>query len=288
MSRTEEDILSRVDITIMRDTALSTYPASYSEVCDTFRPRGSEFVGQLPQMPRILDLLPIRQGSEVFQAQVDADAAAHRSRFSCSHLHDDIQEPMAARIAGEVRAVLDLAGRQRPGAKHPEGVSGKAEGFPLALQIAALQRHPAQRAAASPTQERTVPLTAGLGVLFAHRIDGARVQAEFLASSSRQPIQIESARPSFVPLQGLLLSVVAEIPDKIAGSGLTIKQSVQGFDAVSIHQQHRRKLIPSKTSHKALKLTETSIFRSANPRPRRGTSSRAQVPESPCRKRDEI
>src|SRR5450631_406011 len=39
MSRTEEDIASGVDITIMRDTTLSTYPASYSEVCDTFRPR---------------------------------------------------------------------------------------------------------------------------------------------------------------------------------------------------------------------------------------------------------
>src|ERR1700722_331501 len=39
MSRTEEDIVSGVDITIMRDTTLRTYPASYSEVCDTFRPR---------------------------------------------------------------------------------------------------------------------------------------------------------------------------------------------------------------------------------------------------------
>src|ERR1700692_173900 len=39
MSRTEEDIQSGVDITIMRYTALRTYPASYSEVCDTFRPR---------------------------------------------------------------------------------------------------------------------------------------------------------------------------------------------------------------------------------------------------------
>ena len=39
ISRTEEDIASGVDITIMRDTTLRTYPASYSEVCDTFRPR---------------------------------------------------------------------------------------------------------------------------------------------------------------------------------------------------------------------------------------------------------
>src|ERR1700689_4093052 len=39
MSRTEEDITSRVDVPIMRNTTLSTYPASYSELCDTFRPR---------------------------------------------------------------------------------------------------------------------------------------------------------------------------------------------------------------------------------------------------------
>src|ERR1700676_3882213 len=39
MSRTEEDIASGVDITIMQDTTLRAYPASYSEVCDTFRPR---------------------------------------------------------------------------------------------------------------------------------------------------------------------------------------------------------------------------------------------------------
>src|ERR1700681_4705827 len=37
MSRTEEDIESRVDITIVRDSTLRTYPASYSKVCDTFR-----------------------------------------------------------------------------------------------------------------------------------------------------------------------------------------------------------------------------------------------------------
>ena len=39
MSRTEEDIQSRVDVTIMRYATLRTYPTSYSEVCDTFRPR---------------------------------------------------------------------------------------------------------------------------------------------------------------------------------------------------------------------------------------------------------
>jgi hypothetical protein len=177
MSRTEEDIESGVDITIMRDTTLGTYPTSYSEVCDTFRPRlagarrtdsgrerfihflvpssvryrfvaehasegrpacienrlrqaglgesggihiadrdvielsndagrefmvkvtarmddarvevgclppfagplgGTELVSQLPQKPRVLDLLPVGQGSEVIKTQVDANPAAHR------------------------------------------------------------------------------------------------------------------------------------------------------------------------------------------------------------------
>src|SRR6266404_3631662 len=39
MSRTEEDVESGVDISIMRNATLRTYPPSYSEVCDTFRPR---------------------------------------------------------------------------------------------------------------------------------------------------------------------------------------------------------------------------------------------------------
>src|ERR1700734_2008395 len=65
--------------------------------------RDGEFLGQPPQIPRVLDLLPVREGREILQAQVDADAAAHRPRFRCSQLHDNAQEPMPAGIAGEVR-----------------------------------------------------------------------------------------------------------------------------------------------------------------------------------------
>jgi hypothetical protein len=219
MSRTEEDIASRVDITIMRDATLRTYPASYSEVCDTFRRRlacarrtdsgrerfihflvpspvrgrfvaehvaegrpaciedglrqarlgesgsvyiadrnvielsndagrelmvkvtacignarvevghltpfagplrGCEFVRQLPEKPRVLDLLPVGQGSEVFKAQVDANTAPYRPRVGLSDLHDNIQEPTPACVAGEVRSVLDLAFRQQGTRQDPK------------------------------------------------------------------------------------------------------------------------------------------------------------------------
>jgi hypothetical protein len=45
----------------------------------------------------------------------------------------------------------------------------------------------------------------------------------------------------------------AEIPDEVAGSRLTVKQSGQGFDAVSIDQQHGRKLIRFSDADKTLK-----------------------------------
>src|SRR3984893_1704060 len=359
MSRTEEDIASRVDITIMRDATLSTYPASYSEVCDTFRPRlagarrtdsgrerfihflvpspvrnrfvaehasegrpaciedglrqaglgesggihiadrdvielsndagrelvvkitprvddacvdvgrlapfagalrGSEFVRQLPEKPRVLYLLAVGQGREVFKAQVDANTAPYRPRVGLSDLHDNIQEPTPACVAGEVGSVLDLAFRQRPRVEHPKGVSRKAKGLPLALKIAAFQRHSTQRTPAAPAQERPVLLTAGLRVLLAHSVDGARVQGEFLAASRCQPIEVKASRPALVPFQRMLLSLVAEIPDEIAGARLAVEQSSQRFDAVSIDQQHRRKLMCLRVLDKTPKLAETSTF----------------------------
>jgi hypothetical protein len=57
MSRTEEDIQSRVDIPIMRYTTLRTDPASYSEVCDTFRPRLARARRTVSGRERFIDFL---------------------------------------------------------------------------------------------------------------------------------------------------------------------------------------------------------------------------------------
>jgi hypothetical protein len=93
------------------------------------------------------------------------------------------------------------------------------------------------------------------------------MQGEILAAPRGQAIQIKAARPAFVPLQCLKLSIVAEIPDEIAGARLAVKESGERLDAVSIHQQHRGKLMPSQRSDKTLKLTETSIFRNSKSLP---------------------
>jgi hypothetical protein len=363
MSRTEEDIQSRVGITIMRHPTLRAYPASYSEICDTFRPRlararrtdsgrerfidflvpgpvrsrfvaehasegrparienglckaglgksggvyiadrdvvelsndadrdfvakvttrmsdtrvkiprlrsftgalrGSQFVGQSRKMSRVFDLLARGQGREVFKTQVDPNTAAHRPRDGLGDFNDDVQEPMTARIAGEIRSVPDRSVRQRPRVEHPKGVSGIPKGIPLALKIPTFQRHPAQRPPAAPPQERSVPLAPRLRVLFAHRIDGARVQGEMLAASRAQPVEIKAAWPDLVPFQRLLLSLIAEIPDEVTSARLPVQHSGQRLDAVSIDQQHQRKLMRLKDKGKTPKLDETSIF--AEPR----------------------
>src|SRR6202040_614784 len=98
------------------------------------------------------------------------------------------------------------------------------------------------------------------GVLFAHGIDGARVQGEFLATSRGQPIKIKAARPALIPFQRVVLSLVAEIPDKVAGARLRDEESGLRLDAVSIDQQHRGKLVDPRASDKTPKLAETSTF----------------------------
>jgi hypothetical protein len=220
----------------------------------------SESVSQMAQKSRIFDFLPVGQGCEFLKAEVNANAAAGRSRDGLRDFNDNIQEPMPSRIAGEARPVLDLACRQRPGVKYPKGVSGKAKGLSLALEIPAFEGHPAQGALPAPAQKRPVLLTAGLRVLFAHGIDGARVQCEFLAATRRQPIQIKAAQPGLIPFQRVLLRVVTEIPDEVAGSGLPLEQTRQGLDTVSIDQQHRRKLMCLRPSDKTLDLAETYTF----------------------------
>ncbi len=259
----------------MRDTTARTYPASYSEVCDTFRPRLAGARRTDSGRKRFIHLLvpsPVRRrfvtehvsegrpAFEVFKAQVDANTTLHRPRLGLSDFHDNAQEPMPACIAGEVRSILNLAVRQRPREEYPKGVSCKAKGIPFALKVPAFERHPTQGAPAPPPQERAVLLTARLGVLFTHGVDGARVQDQFLAASRRQPIKIKAARPALIPFQRLLLSLVAEIPDEVAGTSLAVEQSSQRFDAISIDQQHQRKLVHIGALNKILKLAETSTF----------------------------
>jgi hypothetical protein len=219
MSRTEEDIESGVDISIMRNATLSTYPASYSEVCDTFRPR-----------------LACAKRTD-----------SGRERF----IHFLIPSPVRGRFVAEhvtegrpacVKDGLCQAGL------------GESGGIHIADRDVIELSNDASR-------EFMVKVTAS--------VDDARVQvsrAPPFAGALRGGELVSQLREKpgvldlLLPFQRMQLSVVAEIPNEIARARLSVQQSSQRFDAISIDQQHRRMLMPFTVLEKTLKLAETSTF----------------------------
>jgi hypothetical protein len=200
-------------------------------VC-ALRPR--QFVGQLGEMLGILDLFAGREGRKVLQSKIDTHFALDRPRLRIGYLDDDVQIPALARVLSEVRAVFDLAVRQRSRVPHAEGMAGETERVPLALEVSAFQRYPAEAAAPAIAQERPLVLSARFGVLLADRVDGARVKAELLARSGRENVQIEAAGPWLVPRQRGLLHVVAIVPDAVDCPRLLLKQAREVFDPVAV------------------------------------------------------
>jgi hypothetical protein len=120
--------------------------------------------------------------------------------------------------------------------------------------------------------------------LFADGIEGARVQGEFLATSRGQPIEVKAARPALIPLQGVPLGIITEIPDEVTGTRLPVKQSRQRLDAVAIDQHHRGKLLRLRDLDKTANLAETLIFtRKLYDKERHfltGSSAAVSVPEN--------
>jgi hypothetical protein len=201
------------------------------------RPLGCrQLIGQLVQVPRICNLLAGRQCREVFQAEIDAHSLGRRPRVNIVDFNGDVEEPVAARVAREVRAVFDFPARQVARIKDPEGVAGEAERVAFALEFPTLERHPSKRALAPIPKERPALLGPAFGVLLAHRVDSAGVQAELLAAARGELVEVKPCEPLPAPLERVLLPIVAIVPDEVHRAALLIKQAVQGLYAVSVNK----------------------------------------------------
>lgn len=201
-------------------------------------------------------LLSGRKCGEVFQAEIDADAGTDRAGLHIRHLDHDVEKPVAACILRKVGPVLDLAFGKRSAVEHAKRVAGETERVTLALQVTALQRHPAQRFPAAIAQVGPTALTARLRILLARRVDRAGVNTEFLAAAGREHIQVETGRPLLVPLQRVLLCVVAEVPDVVHHTALLVEQSVERLHPVAIDKNHVGDPIP----WKKLSVNSTPFF----------------------------
>src|SRR5690606_12085476 len=130
---------------------------------------------------------------------------------------------------------FDLAFGQGAGIEHAKRIASESEGFAVALQITALERHPAQRAFAPIAKERAIELLARLRVLLAHGIDRARMDTKRFTATGGQNIQINPARPSLAPLERVFLCVVTEVPYEVNRPRLLVQQTSQRLHAVAVN-----------------------------------------------------
>lgn len=180
----------------------------------------------------------IRQHGKRFQSKVDTNTMFKRAHRRLCHFDHNIEKPIAPAVLGKACPIFDLAFRQRARGKHAKGMARKAERIALAVQVTSFEWHPTQRFSAAITQERPTMLSARFGKLLAYRIDGAGVQPKFLAAARGQHIQVKAGQPWAVKTQGILLPIVAIVPDEIHLAGQLVKQPVQRLNTVAVNDNH--------------------------------------------------
>ena len=175
------------------------------------------------------DLLPSGERGEVFQAEVDTNAALRLTSVGGRRLNidNDVKKPVAARVSRKVGAILDFSIRQRATIKHTEGVPGETERIAFAPNIRSFNWNPSKRLSTTVTQEWAPLLIPTLGVLLAYSINCICEQTKLLAGSGRQSNQVKSREPRAPESQGVFLPIVTKVPDKITCPRLLIQQSSQ-------------------------------------------------------------
>ena len=213
------------------------------------------------EMARVVDCLARAQSREALEPEVDADAAVHQALPGLLDFDADVQKPVAACVAREVRAVLDLRARRQVAAlEHAELPAVEVKAFGRFLEVAPFERHPAQRLLAPVAQKGALLLAARLGVLLADGIHGARVQAKFLATAGRELVQIEPGVPAPAETQRVLLPVVAEVPDEGNRARLLVQQPAQGLDAVAKDEDHFCRRRYSSIARRTCSDTDKPVF----------------------------
>jgi hypothetical protein len=186
----------------------------------------------------ILNFLACRKRSELFQPQINADKALERSQGGIAKLDCDIQEPTSASVTAEVRRVRDLALRQLARVEHPESIARKPKRIALTFEVTAFQGNPCERLPAAIAQVWPTTLISRLRVLLTYGVNRPRMQSKFVGTPCGQAIQVEPARPTLIPLECVLLALVAIVPNVVHSAALIVEQSAQRLDSITVDQNH--------------------------------------------------
>lgn len=108
------------------------------------------------------EFLTCGKRSEVLKPEIDAHRVMHCARRRLCNLDRNIQKPIPATIAGEVRPILDLRTiGQRTGEEYTEGIACETESIAFSSQVATFERHPTEGFLAAPFQVRSFFLRPG-------------------------------------------------------------------------------------------------------------------------------
>lgn len=204
---------------------------------------------------RRLNFAPIRAGRQRFQPQVDSDMLFAGCYGFVWRFTDEIDIPASPRILSE-SAAFDQAGNLST-LPEPENLPCITNGIAQHLHARGFEGNPSQRPFTAPAQSAFLLLLTARGVFLAHRLHRLRVQAQFPAAARCQLIQIKATGPALIPAHGMLLGVVAEIPDGIdrprhafqrAGANRVFNTIPKGFNHLfiiefsldSVHLKQRR------------------------------------------------
>lgn len=186
---------------------------------------------------RVGNLLACGQGSEVLEAKVDTDCGRDFTPGRFRHFNDKVQIPVAFGVLIKTGAVANLAG-QFAGIENAECLIAEPEGITFALYGLGTQRHPAEGLPAAIPEPR--PPCAGLCILLAGRANAGGAKPKLNACTASGLHQSKSGRPLFSPLDGMLLRVIAVIPNEVDDTRPLVQLAVEVFDSEAIRQVHSR------------------------------------------------
>ena len=64
------------------------------------------------------------------------------------------------------------------------------------------------------------------------------MQAKLFGTSGGQAVEVKSAWPALIPSQGVLLDVVAIVPNVVDSAALCVEQTGKRLHSIAIDQQH--------------------------------------------------
>lgn len=190
-----------------------------------FRPlRFSETFLRSPVISRGSDSLPGGENGQIFQSQIYAHLPRGFAPSGFWDINDQIDIPTSRSVLREIGAIANLRAFGYR-AREPDVIIFfvKPKSPIRDLNIAAPKRNPAKIFSSTKANKWPVKLSTRTLVSFTYPVQRGGQYAKLLSASGNKLLKIVSRGPSLAPFKGMLLGIVAKIPNKIYRARLLVQ-----------------------------------------------------------------